>query len=86
MTMIKAGMILIAWAVSGCSVVAQTVSDSGFNLALPDHKGRLSWSADGFSIVEYSAKPGGREIDDSFLPYRDNKKFWAFLEELRTKQ
>ena len=24
--------------------------------------------------------------DDSFLPYRDNKDFWAFVEGLRTKQ
>jgi tetratricopeptide (TPR) repeat protein len=34
----------------------------GYSLALPDHKGRLTWSADGFQIVENSAKPNGKEL------------------------
>jgi len=29
---------------------------------LPQHNGRLSWSATGFDTVESSAKPGGKEI------------------------
>ena len=42
------------------SVFAQT--DSDFSLALPDHQGQLSWSAEGFRVIESSAKPNGREI------------------------
>jgi hypothetical protein len=42
--------------------VAQSGTDSSFKLALPDHRGQLSWSADGFKIIQSSAKPGGREI------------------------
>lgn len=44
------------------SAVAQPTFDGGFRLALPEHRGQLSWSADGFKVVQSSAKPGGREI------------------------
>jgi hypothetical protein len=40
--------------------VSQAPGD--FALALPDHPGQLRWSAEGFKIVQSSAKPGGREI------------------------
>jgi tetratricopeptide (TPR) repeat protein len=33
-----------------------------FRIALPEHKGQLSWSIPGFSLVESSAKPNGAEI------------------------
>jgi tetratricopeptide (TPR) repeat protein len=33
-----------------------------FELALPAHQGQLRWRADGFKIVQSSAKPGGQEI------------------------
>jgi len=36
--------------------------DEKFKLALVDHPGQLSWSADGFTIIQSSAKPGGNEI------------------------
>jgi hypothetical protein len=41
---------------------AQIEADNGFKLALPDHRGQLHWHAEGFKIVESSAKPNGREI------------------------
>ena len=44
------------------STFAQTSPDSSFKLALPDHKGQLTWSGDGFKIVQSSAKPNGQEI------------------------
>src|ERR1700739_3238351 len=37
-------------------------SDTDFKLALVDHNGQLSWSADGYKIVQSSAKPSGNEI------------------------
>jgi hypothetical protein len=40
----------------------QAASAADFKLALPQHQGQLSWSADGFEIVQSSAKPEGREI------------------------
>src|ERR1700722_8944286 len=42
---------------------AQTpVNDADFKLALPAHQGQLHWHADGFKIVQSSAKPNGVEI------------------------
>jgi tetratricopeptide (TPR) repeat protein len=35
---------------------------SDFNIALPEHQGQLRWHADGFKIVQSSAKPNGQEI------------------------
>ena len=35
---------------------------STFKLALPAHPGQLIWDADGFKIIESSAKPKGQEI------------------------
>jgi tetratricopeptide (TPR) repeat protein len=46
----------------GLSALAQTQPDGNFKLVLPDHRGQLRWSADGFKIVQSSAKPNGREI------------------------
>lgn len=41
---------------------AQTPTDTDFKLALPEHRGQLSWSAEGFKVIQSSAKPEGREI------------------------
>jgi hypothetical protein len=41
---------------------AQTAADGNFWLALPDHPGKLTWSAQDFTIIQSSAKPGGVEI------------------------
>lgn len=55
-------LILMAF-VAFVSGSAQTAADnSTFKLTLPAHLGQLLWHADGFKIVESSAKPDGREI------------------------
>src|SRR5580693_9123154 len=42
---------------------AQTpVKDGNFTLALPDHQGQLKWNAEGFKVVQSSAKPNGAEV------------------------
>jgi hypothetical protein len=41
---------------------AQQKSGTTYKLALPDHKGQLQWTVDGFRIIQSSAKPNGREI------------------------
>lgn len=58
----KAGLVPIAAIALGFAAVAQTTNDADFKLALPEHRGQLSWSADGFKIIQSSAKPNGREF------------------------
>jgi hypothetical protein len=42
---------------------AQSLSkDGSFALALPAHQGQLTWSAQGFTVVQNSAEPNGGEI------------------------
>jgi hypothetical protein len=60
--MAKAGVVLIALVAFGLSAVADTIADANFTLALADHNGQLRWSADGFKIIQSSAKQNGREI------------------------
>lgn len=48
--------------VTGLSAGAQSAEDGHFRLALPDQAGQISWQADGFQVVQSSAKPGGNEI------------------------
>jgi hypothetical protein len=60
--MTKAWLILTAMVVISLSAAAQNATSADFKLALPDHRGQLIWSADGFKIIQSSAKPGGREI------------------------
>jgi tetratricopeptide (TPR) repeat protein len=52
----------LAVALLGLSAFAQNSADSTFTLALPDHRGQLKWTANGFKIIQSSAKPNGREI------------------------
>lgn len=54
-------MLFTALTLIGVSI-AQTSDDGDFKLALPDHRGQLRWSAQGFKIIQSSAKPNGREI------------------------
>jgi tetratricopeptide (TPR) repeat protein len=45
------------------SISGQTAANDGnFQLALPSHQGQLQWHADGFKVVQSSAKPKGTEI------------------------
>jgi len=59
--MTRFGVLFTALTLIGLSV-AQTSTDSDFKLALPEHRGQLRWSAEGFTVIQSSAKPGGREI------------------------
>jgi tetratricopeptide (TPR) repeat protein len=43
-------------------VTACAASDTDFKLALVNHAGQLSWSADGYKVVQSSAKSNGNEI------------------------
>ena len=56
------GLGFIALALATFSAYAQPSAAAEFKLVLPDHKGQLRWSADGFKIIQTSAKPNGREI------------------------
>jgi hypothetical protein len=65
-------------AVVSVLALAQT-TDSNFKLSLPDHRGQLRWSADGFKVVESSAKPLGREIGLRGRDQSGRLTFLAFL-------
>jgi tetratricopeptide (TPR) repeat protein len=55
------------------------VNDDAFKLALVDHAGQLSWSAEGFKIIESSAKPGGKEIGIRGQDQTGQQTFLGFL-------
>jgi tetratricopeptide (TPR) repeat protein len=62
------------------SAFAQTATtDTDFKIALPSHPGQLLWHADGFKIVEHSAKPNGREIGIRGKDASGRVKFLGFL-------
>jgi len=43
--------------------LAQTpMKDGNFTLVLPAHQGQLKWNAEGFKVVQNSAKPNGAEV------------------------
>jgi hypothetical protein len=73
------GLVLTVVVVYGLSAVAQTATDGSFKLVLPDHRGQLSWSADGFVIIQSSAKPGGREIGIRGKDQKGRLIFLGFL-------
>jgi tetratricopeptide (TPR) repeat protein len=52
----------LVMAVCAGQMLAQTQASGDYRLALPDSKGQLGWSIDGFRIVENSAKPNGTEL------------------------
>jgi hypothetical protein len=60
--MVRTKLLLTVMAIAYLSALANTTGDNAFKLALVDHPGQLSWSAEGFKVIESSAKPGGREI------------------------
>jgi tetratricopeptide (TPR) repeat protein len=51
-------VVTAAVAASGQAVA----NDTNFKLAMPAHQGQLQWYADGFKLIESSAKPSGQEI------------------------
>jgi tetratricopeptide (TPR) repeat protein len=56
------GLAFVTLALATFSAYSQPTAAAEFKLALPDHKGQLRWSADGFKIIQTSAKANGREI------------------------
>jgi tetratricopeptide (TPR) repeat protein len=71
---------LVLLLAAGCRLgVAQTPSNSDYKLALTDHKGQLSWSADGFKVTQNSAKPGGLEIGVRAADSSRRLSFLGFL-------
>jgi len=49
-------------AVIACPFACSAQISNEMGLSLPQHNGRLSWSAAGFDTVQSSAKPDGKEI------------------------
>jgi hypothetical protein len=74
--MAQASLLFTAAALFGSCALAQTGPDSSFQLALPNHQGQLRWSAEGFSIVQSTAKPNGREIG---IRGQDESRHLTFL-------
>lgn len=59
----KLGLSLLYLYFSVASTLAQApANDRSFAIALPAHNGQLRWQAEGFKIVQSSAKPNGMEI------------------------
>ena len=56
--------ICLLWLSAGriTAQVQSPVKDGNFTLALPDHQGQLKWNAEGFKVVQSSAKPNGKEV------------------------
>jgi len=52
---------LFTGAITGRAQVL-AVNDGNFTLALPAHQGQLKWNAEGFKVIQSSAKPNGAEI------------------------
>ncbi len=55
------------------------INQGEFKLALPAHQGQLQWHADGFKIVESSAKPNGQEIGIRGKDQEGRLTFLGFL-------
>jgi tetratricopeptide (TPR) repeat protein len=60
----------------GQSSGGQSALDAEFKISLPAHSGQLQWHADGFKIIETSAKSNGQEIG---LRGKDGSGRLAFL-------
>jgi len=60
----KTIVISVLWMVIGTVIVRPQipVNDGKFTLALPAHQGQLKWNAEGFKVIESSAKSNGAEI------------------------
>jgi len=52
-------LVLIVYTISA---LAQEPANRDYDLALPNHKGKLTWSVEGYRIVENSAKSNGSEL------------------------
>lgn len=73
------GILLAVIFMASCSALGQPVSSSNYKLALANHNGRLSWSVDGFKIVQSSAKQNGHEIGIRGSNDSEHLNFLGFL-------
>src|SRR5260370_33534952 len=55
-------LVYLALSLGTLATAGQTTSGADFKLALAVHPGQIKWKAEGFKIVESSAKPDGLEI------------------------
>ncbi len=77
--MSQASSLLPALVLACGAALAQTTPSSTFSLALPNHPGQLKWSADGFTVIQSSVKPNGREIGIRGQDGSGRLKFLGFL-------
>ncbi|MFZ0734620.1 MAG: hypothetical protein WAM79_20035 [Candidatus Sulfotelmatobacter sp.] len=56
------GFLLFISVALGSGLAQTAAADGDFRLALPSHPGQLQWHADGFKVIESSAKSNGQEI------------------------
>jgi tetratricopeptide (TPR) repeat protein len=57
-------VISVLWLFAGTAAGRAQIpaNDGNFTLALPTHQGQLQWNAEGFKVIQSSAKPNGKEI------------------------
>jgi tetratricopeptide (TPR) repeat protein len=70
---------LVIILLSRFSASAQPTANGQFKIALPEHRGQLSWTAPGYQIIESSAKPKGNEIGIRGLQQSTRMAFLGFL-------
>lgn len=61
------------------STIGQSASDATYKLVLPNHNGQLRWSAEGFKLVQSSAKPDGQETGLRGIDQSGRLTFLGFL-------
>jgi tetratricopeptide (TPR) repeat protein len=71
--------LVLGLAALSCAAAAQGPQGGNFKLALTEHHGQLRWNADGFKIIQSSAKPEGREIGIRGQDASGRLSFLAFL-------
>jgi tetratricopeptide (TPR) repeat protein len=78
--MLRTNLLLTLFVITCLSTASYAAgNDDAFKLALVDHPGQLSWSAEGFKIIESSAKPGGNEIGIRGQDQSGQQTFLGFL-------
>ena len=82
----KIGLGILCAVVWGTMSAAQSSGTAEFKLALPDHKGQIAWKAEGFQIVENSAKPDGSEIGIRGRDAAGRISFLGFLFKVPTNE
>jgi tetratricopeptide (TPR) repeat protein len=73
------GFLFLALVALGSGFAQTDAAGADYKLALPSHPGQLQWHADGFKILESSAKPSGREIGIRGVDASGRLHFLGFL-------